>query len=153
MTHQQRRQEKVVMNEEGKVNEKEIFEEQKVHEGKNFYEEEKNYEEKQVYKDENSFEERQVVKEHVYYEEKVEINGQDKSQAIQGKGEAVQGNEDEDLGQTAIALYDYQAADDDEISFDPNDLITNIEMIDEGWWQGKCHDKFGLFPANYVQLN
>ena len=35
----------------------------------------------------------------------------------------------EDNGVTAIALYDYQAAADDEISFDPNDIITNIEMV------------------------
>ena len=28
-----------------------------------------------------------------------------------------------------MALYDYQAAADDEISFDPNDVITNIEMV------------------------
>ncbi|KFM80081.1 Src substrate protein p85, partial [Stegodyphus mimosarum] len=39
---------------------------------------------------------------------------------------------------TAVALYDYQAADSDEISFDPDDIITNIEMIDEGWWRGEC---------------
>ncbi|XP_075423733.1 src substrate cortactin isoform X2 [Ascaphus truei] len=57
-----------------------------------------------------------------------------------------------DLGITAIALYDYQAAGDDEISFDPDDVITNIEMIDEGWWRGFCKDRFGLFPANYVEL-
>lgn len=55
-------------------------------------------------------------------------------------------------GLTAIALYDYQAADDDEISFDPNDVITDIVQIDEGWWQGYCKGKFGLFPANYVEL-
>jgi len=30
---------------------------------------------------------------------------------------------------TATALYDYQAAADDEISFDPDDLITHIEMV------------------------
>ena len=30
-----------------------------------------------------------------------------------------------------MALYDYQAAADDEISFDPNDVITNIEMVSE----------------------
>lgn len=35
-------------------------------------------------------------------------------------------------GIVAYALYDYQAAADDEISFDPNDEITHIEMIDEG---------------------
>ncbi|KAL1457752.1 hypothetical protein WDU94_007946 [Cyamophila willieti] len=60
--------------------------------------------------------------------------------------------EEEDLGYTAIALYDYQASADDEISFDPDDIITNIEMIDEGWWRGFCHGQYGLFPANYVSL-
>ncbi|KAL4642022.1 hypothetical protein GN956_G10575 [Arapaima gigas] len=57
----------------------------------------------------------------------------------------------EDLGVTAVALYDYQAAGDDEISFDPDDIITNIEMIDEGWWRGVCKGAYGLFPANYVE--
>lgn len=57
-----------------------------------------------------------------------------------------------DLGITAIALYDYQAAGDDEISFDPDDIITNIEMIDDGWWRGLCKGRYGLFPANYVEL-
>lgn len=32
----------------------------------------------------------------------------------------------------AVALYDYQAVDDTEISFDPGDLITHIDQIDEG---------------------
>ncbi|XP_052386757.1 src substrate cortactin-like [Carassius gibelio] len=58
----------------------------------------------------------------------------------------------EDLGMTAVALYDYQAAGDDEISFDPDDIITNIEMIDEGWWRGVCRGAYGLFPANYVEV-
>ncbi|UYV77205.1 CTTN [Cordylochernes scorpioides] len=61
-------------------------------------------------------------------------------------------DETPEMGLTAVALYDYQAADDDEISFDPDDLITNIELIDEGWWRGECHGQVGLFPANYVQL-
>lgn len=43
-------------------------------------------------------------------------------------------------------------AGDDEISFDPDDVITNIEMIDDGWWRGLCKGRFGLFPANYVEL-
>lgn len=58
----------------------------------------------------------------------------------------------EDTGIKATALYDYQAADEDEISFDPDDIITHIEMIDEGWWRGMCKNRHGLFPANYVQL-
>lgn len=43
-------------------------------------------------------------------------------------------------------------AGDDEISFDPDDIITNIEMIDDGWWRGLCKGRYGLFPANYVEL-
>lgn len=69
------------------------------------------------------------------------------------------GNEDynlaeyiEDTKVQAIALYDYQASAEDEISFDPNDIITHIEMIDEGWWRGLCRNRYGLFPANYVQV-
>ncbi|XP_061724205.1 src substrate protein p85-like [Cydia pomonella] len=60
--------------------------------------------------------------------------------------------EEDEEGYTARALYDYQAAAPDEISFDPDDIITNIVMIDEGWWQGMCKGAYGLFPANYVQL-
>uniref|UniRef100_A0AAR2KY25 SH3 domain-containing protein n=1 Tax=Pygocentrus nattereri TaxID=42514 RepID=A0AAR2KY25_PYGNA len=41
---------------------------------------------------------------------------------------------------------------DDEISFMPDDVITNIEMVDEGWWKGTCHGHTGLFPASFVKL-
>ncbi|XP_076876036.1 drebrin-like a isoform X2 [Brachyhypopomus gauderio] len=63
----------------------------------------------------------------------------------------------EDLGAEqnicARALYDYQAGDDTEITFDPDDIISGIEMIDEGWWRGFGPDgHFGMFPANYVEL-
>ncbi|XP_029367190.1 drebrin-like b isoform X3 [Echeneis naucrates] len=61
--------------------------------------------------------------------------------------------ETSDRGICARALYDYQAADDTEISFDPDEIITGIEMIDEGWWRGYSPDgHFGMFPANYVEL-
>ncbi|XP_019556709.3 drebrin-like protein isoform X1 [Aedes albopictus] len=60
---------------------------------------------------------------------------------------------DEDNMIKARALYDYQAADESEISFDPGDIITHIDQIDEGWWQGLAPDgTYGLFPANYVEL-
>lgn len=55
-------------------------------------------------------------------------------------------------GISAVALYDYQGEGSDELSFDPDDVITDIEMVDEGWWRGRCHGHFGLFPANYVKL-
>lgn len=56
-------------------------------------------------------------------------------------------------GMRARALYDYQAADNTEITFDPGDIITHIDAIDEGWWQGLGPDgTYGLFPANYVEV-
>ncbi|KAK6316157.1 hypothetical protein J4Q44_G00136810 [Coregonus suidteri] len=53
----------------------------------------------------------------------------------------------------ARSLYDYQATDDSEITFDPDDIITGIDMVDEGWWRGYGPDgHYGMFPANYVEL-
>ncbi|KHJ80106.1 repeat in HS1/Cortactin [Oesophagostomum dentatum] len=69
------------------------------------------------------------------------------------KGSAkAQAGKDPSLGLTAVAIYDYQKNDDDEISFEPDDIITNIEQIDAGWWRGVCNGQYGLFPANYVEL-
>ncbi|KAK5978745.1 hypothetical protein GCK32_009736 [Trichostrongylus colubriformis] len=56
-------------------------------------------------------------------------------------------------GLRAIALWDYQAADSTEISFDPDDIITEIDQVDPGWWRGRGpNGHIGLFPANYVSL-
>lgn len=59
-------------------------------------------------------------------------------------------------GLMARTLYDYQAAETDELSFDVDDLITNIEKIDQGWYKGTITKdgmkRVGLFPANYVKL-
>ena len=45
------------------------------------------------------------------------------------------------------------AADETEVTFDPGEIISNIEKIDEGWWEGLApNGQFGLFPANYVEL-
>ncbi|KAI2225040.1 actin binding protein [Ophidiomyces ophidiicola] len=56
-------------------------------------------------------------------------------------------------GPTATALYDYEAAEDNEIGFPEGAKITNIEFPDEDWWHGEFKGKSGLFPANYVQLD
>ncbi|KAF3850775.1 hypothetical protein F7725_012547 [Dissostichus mawsoni] len=46
-----------------------------------------------------------------------------------------------------------EPSDDTEISFDPDDILTGIEMIDEGWWRGYSpNGHFGMFPANYVEM-
>ncbi|KUJ09172.1 uncharacterized protein LY89DRAFT_658257 [Mollisia scopiformis] len=56
-------------------------------------------------------------------------------------------------GPTATALYDYEAAEDNELSFDEGAKITSLEFPDEDWWHGSFNGKSGLFPANYVQLD
>lgn len=59
-------------------------------------------------------------------------------------------------GIKARAMYDYEAADSTEISFDPDDLIGYIKKVDPGWWHGSVitgqhKGQCGLFPANYVE--
>ena len=50
-------------------------------------------------------------------------------------------------------MFFFQIVDGTEITFDPDDIITNIEKIDEGWWRGEApNGQYGLFPANYVEL-
>ncbi|KAI5613140.1 drebrin isoform X1 [Silurus asotus] len=50
------------------------------------------------------------------------------------------------------ALYDYQAEDDTEISFEPGDIIMDVETVDKAWWRGFSKDgRQGLFPSNYVE--
>lgn len=61
--------------------------------------------------------------------------------------------EAEEAGATAIAEYDYEATEDNEITFSEGQRIINIQFVDEDWWLGETEtgDK-GLFPANYVSL-
>ena len=59
---------------------------------------------------------------------------------------------DEASGLRATALYDYQAAGEDEVTFDPGDVLEDVQMVDEGWWIGSVNGSRGLFPSNYVEL-
>ncbi|KAI0969966.1 hypothetical protein F4678DRAFT_143302 [Xylaria arbuscula] len=59
----------------------------------------------------------------------------------------------EDLGHTATAQFDYEAAEDNELSFPENAKVTHLEFPDEDWWYGHYNGEAGLFPANYVQLD
>ncbi|KAL7942373.1 hypothetical protein V8C42DRAFT_332181 [Trichoderma barbatum] len=56
-------------------------------------------------------------------------------------------------GPTATALYDYEAAEDNELSFPEDATITGLEFPDEDWWFGHYGGHSGLFPANYVKLD
>jgi drebrin-like protein len=72
-------------------------------------------------------------------------------------------------GATATALYDYEAGEDNELSFPEDATIENVVSIsfepaiivpnelqtfpDEDWWHGEYQGRTGLFPANYTKLN
>ncbi|KAM3077404.1 actin binding protein [Clarireedia jacksonii] len=56
-------------------------------------------------------------------------------------------------GPTATTQYDYEAAEDNELSFPEGATITDLEFPDDDWWFGHYNGKSGLFPANYVELN
>ncbi|KAK8737859.1 hypothetical protein OTU49_004280, partial [Cherax quadricarinatus] len=57
------------------------------------------------------------------------------------------------LGRCYRAMYDYEAADTDEVSFRDGDLIINCTAIDEGWMTGTIQRTgvTGMLPANYVE--
>ncbi|XP_042334160.1 nebulin isoform X3 [Sceloporus undulatus] len=56
-------------------------------------------------------------------------------------------------GKTYRAMYDYTAADADEVSFKDGDALVNVQAIDEGWMYGTVQrtGQTGMLPANYVE--
>lgn len=54
-----------------------------------------------------------------------------------------------------IALYDYDASAEDELTFEENQIISIINKsphgVDDGWWEGELDGKFGNFPSLVVE--
>ncbi|CAL1603896.1 unnamed protein product [Knipowitschia caucasica] len=51
-----------------------------------------------------------------------------------------------------IAIYDYTAANGDELSFSKSQLINVLDKNDPDWWKGEINGSTGLFPTNYVRM-
>ncbi|XP_078069024.1 intersectin-2-like isoform X3 [Mustelus asterias] len=51
-----------------------------------------------------------------------------------------------------IAIYDYAAVNEDELSFSKGQLINVLNRDDPDWWQGELNGINGLFPSNYVKI-
>ncbi|XP_078205950.1 intersectin-2 isoform X4 [Callithrix jacchus] len=51
-----------------------------------------------------------------------------------------------------IAMYDYAANNEDELSFSKGQLINVMNKDDPDWWQGEINGVTGLFPSNYVKM-
>lgn len=55
-------------------------------------------------------------------------------------------------GETAVALYDFDQNEADDLAFKVGDVIKLISSPDnEDWWQGEKDGRTGIFPKSYVQ--
>uniref|UniRef100_A0A668A4Q4 Intersectin 2a n=1 Tax=Myripristis murdjan TaxID=586833 RepID=A0A668A4Q4_9TELE len=51
-----------------------------------------------------------------------------------------------------IAMYDYTAANQDELSFSKGQLINILDKANPDWWKGEANGVTGLLPTNYVKM-
>ncbi|XP_066905736.1 intersectin-1 isoform X4 [Halyomorpha halys] len=54
------------------------------------------------------------------------------------------------LLERVVALYQYTAQNEDELSFEKGDIVTVLAKDEPSWWKGELNGAVGLFPSNYV---
>jgi len=91
-------------------------------------------------------------------EENNGVRGQDNNPFDDGDGEEEWDDggavlvDNGEKGVPVRALYDYEAAEPDELTFKSGDEFEKLEDEDEqGWCKGRKDDRVGLYPANYVE--
>ncbi|GAA6061435.1 hypothetical protein JCM10212_002016 [Sporobolomyces blumeae] len=54
---------------------------------------------------------------------------------------------------TAVALYDFEGAAEEDLAFKEGDRITVTEIVSDDWWRGELGGRQGIFPASYAQMS
>uniref|UniRef100_A0A673NCY7 SH3 and cysteine-rich domain-containing protein 2 n=2 Tax=Sinocyclocheilus rhinocerous TaxID=307959 RepID=A0A673NCY7_9TELE len=52
---------------------------------------------------------------------------------------------------TYVALYKFLPQEQNDLELHPGDRVMVTDDSNEEWWKGKCGDRVGVFPANFVQ--
>lgn len=67
-------------------------------------------------------------------------------------GKSASSTSDDKKKETVMAMFDYVAQQDDELSLNRGDILIVLEKIDADWWRGEmANGQQGLFPVNYIQ--
>jgi len=68
-----------------------------------------------------------------------------------GEDGGTSGSDEEFVEVKARALFDYEAANDTELSFKAGDILSVTEQDTSGWWYAELNGKQGFVPNNYVE--
>ncbi|XP_071954658.1 SH3 domain-containing kinase-binding protein 1-like isoform X7 [Antedon mediterranea] len=52
----------------------------------------------------------------------------------------------------ARVTYSYVPMNEDELKLLPNDVITDVVVVEEGWCEGYLNGRRGMFPSNFVSI-
>jgi signal transducing adaptor molecule len=76
--------------------------------------------------------------------------GQQKALSPRKEEEAKKKTEEQEV-MKMVAMYDYEATEEGELTFKQGDAITVLEQFENGWWSGELRGQAGVFPVNFTK--
>lgn len=55
-------------------------------------------------------------------------------------------------GKKARVLFAYEKEEDNELTLQEGEIVTDVEMVDEGWWSGSIDGRSGLYPSTFAPI-